>query len=155
MYVYIWKVQNNRVDDTRFGTHIHFVLSVFSLVATRKSSNMLRACHGNALCIIWWYSANLPFVRGIHPSRLDSPERVSNTELWCFPCCYSKQAVKQTVECMWFETTLRSCDFTVMDFLLSTARTSVLLQRMSHTYDHTICCTVIEIQLFNWYGTED
>ena len=35
---------------------------------------------------------------GIHRSPVDSHQKDSHTELWCFICCYHKRLVKQTVK---------------------------------------------------------
>ena len=54
------------------------------------------------ICPHYW-----PFVRGIHRSPVDSPrkgpiiQKACNTELWCFPCCYSEGVMNKQSTWRW------------------------------------------------------
>ena len=74
-------------------------------------------------CITWWHHDMEIYTFHITGPMWGEPlvtsrfpwQKASNSELWCFLCCYPEQTVEQTITiCQWFETLWCSYDITLM-----------------------------------------
>ena len=80
-----------RVTRDHFPKQTYHVIIKCNNEANVGGFFMMTSSNGNIFPRHW------PFVRGIHRSPVDSPQKASDAELWCFVWSTPEQTVEQTI----------------------------------------------------------